>query len=209
MTVTCGTEVDGDVFEDGAVTHIRFTVGSSHLLLRQKACAALGMADRVGLRMEYLGPDERWFALVDSDDMDDAVEFARHPGPPQAASHESQLEPEPEPEPERQSEPSEPPSEPPSRVAVRGSQARNPKKLAIRLVMPGELVHQQIHGAAVMPGADRPGATPAFDQGARFASPRGLPASAANAVVLEATVHGWHAEDVHSAAAPGSVPSPQ
>lgn len=185
------------MFGDGAVTHIRFTVGSSYLLLRQKACAALGMADRVGMRMEYLGPDERWFALVDSDDMDDAVEFARHPGPPRAAlsSHASELEP----EPERQSEPLEPP--------VRGSVGRNPKKLAIRLVMPGELVNQQIHGATAMPGTDRPGAVAGFDQGARFASPRGLPASAArNAVVLEATVHGWHAEDVNT---PGSVPNPQ
>ncbi len=177
------------MYEDGLVTHIRFTLGSSHLLLRQKACAALGIADRVGMRMEYFGPDDRWFAIVDSDDMEDAVEFARHPGPPTV--HESDL-PEPEPEPEQQSEPFEPPS-----WTTAPERRRVEKKLAIRLVMPGELVsQQQIRGTTSMPEAQRMDTMAAVDQEGRHLSPRGLHAAApVNTVVLEATVHGWHAED--------------
>ena len=196
VTVTCGTEFEGDVYEDGTATHIRFTLGSSHLLLRQKACAALGMADRVGLRMEYLGPDERWFALVDSDDMEDAVEFARHPGPPEALL--GYCEPEPEPE------PYEPPSWTTSRQQHR---PRGEKKLTIRLVMPGEVLNQQPRGTTSMPEmmrqqGNRPGhhhhhqadAVPMHDQDGRQLSPRSLGAQG-NVVVLEATVQGWHAQD--------------
>lgn len=205
MTVTCGTDIEGDVYEDGSLTHIRFTIGSSHLLLRQKACAALGMADRVGMRMEYFGPDDRWFALVDNDDMEDAVEFARHPGPPVA--HESELQ-EPAPEPEAQSEPFSQ-SELPSCSTARGSQRRVEKKLAIRLVMFGELVsQQQVRGTTSMPEAR--GRDAAVDQDGRHLSPRGLHATAPiNTAVLEATVHGWHAEEVLDAAPLGSVTGPE
>ena len=133
--MTCGTEIDGDVFEDGTATHIRFTLGTSHHLLRQKACAALGMTDRVGLRMEYLGPDRNWFALVDGDDMEDAVDFARHPGPPEI----SHLEPEPEPEPMHDSYDGNLPGMHQGRAAGR---PRVEKKMTVRLVVPGELVGQ-------------------------------------------------------------------
>ena len=202
VTVTCGTEIDGDVYEDGSVTHIRFTLGSSYLLLRQKACAALGMADRVGMRMEYLGPDDRWFALVDSDDMEDAVEFTRHPGPPEPTGDwhgPDLLEPEPEPQPDTV------PLNSPSRVTGPGNKRLVEKKLAIRLVMPGELVNQQqARGTVSVP--EGMSATPAVDQQTHHVSPRNLHATAAgNAVVLEATVHGWHAEEARDVVAPGSV----
>lgn len=56
----------------GQLLHVFFTF-QPHVFAQLSA----GMADRVGLRMEYLGPDSNWFALVDGDDMEDAVEFAR------------------------------------------------------------------------------------------------------------------------------------
>ena len=74
VTVYMATEVDGAVVHDEAGgCHLRFSVGTSHLILRQKACAALGMADRVGVRLEYLVDGPRWFAIVDAEDMEDAV----------------------------------------------------------------------------------------------------------------------------------------
>ena len=165
----------------------------------------MGMADRVGMRMEYLGPDDRWFAIVDSDDMEDAVEFARHPGPPTGDWHGPDLlEPEPEPQPSTE------PLDSSSWVADPGNKHRVEKmvekKLAIRLVMPGELVNQQqIRGTVSVP--EGMNATPPVDQETRQVSPRSLHATAAgNAVVLEATVHGWHAEEVRNVVAQGSVP---
>lgn len=207
VTVTCGTDIDGDVYEDGAVTHIRFIHSMSHLLLRQKACAALGMADRVGMRMEYLGPDDRWFALVDSDDMEDAVEFARHPGPPQALWRRSEsVEPEPE------SEALQIASSPWTTSPEETHQHTEPQ-LAIRLVVPGELVAQQRSSASISK-LHSASPVPDVDQGART-SPRGRQAESlqgrrqaappANVVVLEATVHGWHAEDFVDVQPPGSV----
>ena len=80
VTVYMATEVDGAVMHDEAGgCHIRFSVGTSHLILRQKACAALGMADRVGVRLEYLVDGPRWFAIVDAEDMEDAVASSAAP----------------------------------------------------------------------------------------------------------------------------------